>query len=385
MLQIVEAAREVQLPLLAVLLLLGAAAKAVSRNTGSGAAVLLPERLRRPAAAGTGLLEGALGVGLLALAGLPGEAARILTAVVFAVSVAVLLLARRRDPEASCGCFGGLSRAPIGWRTLTRAGLLSAAALATFGIASSGWEVVVSPTPVHAAVLGVELLVLGLLSPELREAARRIRHREPCELREVPLNTSVRRLRRSPVWRANEEVMTSEEAQDVWRHGCWRFLRYDGMRDNRPVDVVYAVHVDGPRRADVRAVVVDRESAALLASFGAAAADDLPWPSRGLPDPWVAARRDKERFDADAAAASLRAAREHPSGRGLSGSTDGMESGVRRVGRAGRPAEEPAPVPAETSGAASADPSESAERRLAGPGTGEAVGTDASGDPLVQG
>lgn len=316
--EIVEAIREVQLPLLAVLLLLGAASKTTRQAAGSGLAVLVPDRLRRPATLATGLLEVGLAVGLLALAEWAGGAVRLLTAAVFAASVVVLVLARRRDPEAGCGCFGGLSRAPIGWRTLTRAGLLSAAALTTLGLEPSGWQVLTAPAPAHAAVLGVQLLLLAALSPELREVAARALSREPCELREVSLRRTTRRLRRSDVWRTNETVMIKDEPDDVWRHGCWRFLRYDGMRHGRRTDVVYAVNIGGRRRTAVRAVLVDRGSGAVVASFGAVTSLELLGPPRKLPRPRQAARRDAERHDAqkaaERAAQTLRAAREHPSG-----------------------------------------------------------------------
>ncbi|MFD3687099.1 MauE/DoxX family redox-associated membrane protein [Nocardiopsis sp. NPDC058631] len=313
--EIVDAVREVQLPLLAVLLLLGAVTKTSRHAAGSGLAVLVPERLRRPVTVGTGLLEVGLAVGLLTLTGLPGDVVRAATGAVFAASVVVLVLARRRDPEAGCGCFGGLSRAPIGWRTLTRAGLLSVAALATPGLEPSGWQVATAPTPPHAWVLGAALLLLVLLSPELREVAVRTVRREPCEQREYSMRRTLRRLRRSDVWRTNENVMIKSEPDDVWRHGCWRFLRYDGMRHGRRTDVVYAVRIGGRRRTSVRAVLVDRGSGAVVASFGAVTGLELPGPPRRLPRPRQAARRDAERYDAARAAETLQLARDHPAGR----------------------------------------------------------------------
>lgn len=290
--EVLEAVREVQLPLLAALLLLGAAAKASPRAAGTGVAVLLPERLRGPATLATCLLEAALAVALLTATGALGEAARLLTALMFAVSVVLLLAARRRDPEAGCGCFGGLSQAPIGWRTLTRASLLAVAALATVGLAPTGWQVAAEPTPVHGAVLGVQLLLLALLSPELREAAARVTTSEPCALREVSERSTTRRLRRSEVWRTNAKLMLKSEPEETWRHGCWRFLRYDGLRHGHRVDVVYAVRIGGPRRTGVRAVLVDRESGTVIASFGAVTTLDLQGPPRRLPPPREAARRN---------------------------------------------------------------------------------------------
>lgn len=312
--EIVEAAREVQLPLLAVLLLAGAATKATKRAASTGPAVLVRERLRRPITAATGLVEAALAVGLVALTGVLGEAAKVLTAAVFAASVVVLVLVRRRAPEAGCGCFGGLSRTPVGWRTLARPGLLAAAAVAALGLEPAGWQVVASFTPVHAGVLGVELLVLAALSPELRDLAARARHREPCELRRYSLRRTRARLRRSEVWRATKPVVLKDAPEDLWRHGCWRFLRYDGMRYGQRMDVVYAVRIGGRRRTAVRAALVDRRSGAVVATFGEVTRHELPGPPRRLLRPSVAAKRDEARRGAGKAERTLQAAQRNRSG-----------------------------------------------------------------------
>ncbi|MEV2278209.1 MauE/DoxX family redox-associated membrane protein [Nocardiopsis sp. NPDC049922] len=307
--EIVEAVREVQLPLLTVLLMFGAVAKTTTGAARSGLAVLLTERLRRPVTVASGLLEAVLAVGLIGFAGALGTAARAGTAALFAASVVVLLLARRRDPEAGCGCFGGLSRAPIGWRTLTRAGLLALAALSTLGLAPTGWTALTGFTVTHAVVLGGELVLLAALSPELRELAARLTGKEPCELRTASARRTMARLRSSDVWRTNRPVMLGAEPQDVWRHGCWRFLRYDGMRHGRRVDVVFAVRIGGRGRTAVRAALVDRESGIVSASFGAVTRRALPGPPRKLPRPRVAAKRDDAVRDPEREARALRAAR----------------------------------------------------------------------------
>ncbi|WP_028649125.1 MauE/DoxX family redox-associated membrane protein [Nocardiopsis sp. CNT312] len=313
--EIVDTVREVQLPLLAVLLLLGAIAKAVSGSAAGGTAVLLPRRLLRPVTAAAAAAEGVLAVGLLALAGPLGDLARAGTAVLFALAFIVLVLARRRDPEAGCGCFGGLSRAPIGWRALTRAVLLSGAALATFGLAPAGWEVLASFGGAHAVVLGVGLAVLAVLSPEPRELVARWTTREPCALRPVPLHRTMLRLRASDVWRTNRDVLRGGGPEDVWRHGCWRFLRYDGTRHGRRVDVVFAVRIGGSARTAVRAVLVDRASGQVCATFGAVTTRRLQGPPRKLPRPREAARRDEALRDAEREARALRIARAHPAAR----------------------------------------------------------------------
>lgn len=312
--QIVDVFREVQLPLLAVLLVLGAAGKTTRRATADGVAVLVPERLRRPTTVGTGMVEAVAAVGLIGLTGIWGEAARVLTAVMFAVAVVVLFLVRRRDPEAGCGCFGGLGRAPVGWRTFARAGLLSAVASTTIGVEPTGWQVVSAFTWVHAAVLGVELLVLAALSPELRGVLTRALHREPCALRRYPLRRAERRLRGSDVWRSLGPVMLKEEPEDVWRHGCRYFLRYDGLRYGQRVDVVYAVRLEGRPSTAVRASVVDRESEEVVATFGAVTGVELQGPPRKLPSPREAARRDAVRQDRRKTRRSLQKAQENPSG-----------------------------------------------------------------------
>ena len=263
--EVLGSLREVQLPLLAVLLFLGAVAKVIPGAESTGLAVLVPQGWRRPVTLATCVLEAVAAMALLTVTGPLGDVARILTALLFGVSVVVLTVVRRRDPEAGCGCFGGLSREPIGWRTLTRASLLAVAAAATVGLVPTGWAVVCAPTTIHGLVLGAELLLLAWLSPEPREMLTRASSTEPCALREVSSRRTLRRLRRSDAWRANAGVMLGGEPEDTWRHGCWRFLRYDGMSHGRPVDVVYAVRLDGPRRTGVRSVLVDRESGTVVA------------------------------------------------------------------------------------------------------------------------
>ena len=56
------------------------------------------------------------------------------TALLFCTAVAALAELRTRRPDAGCGCFGDLSSTPVSWRTITRAALLGAAALASIGV-----------------------------------------------------------------------------------------------------------------------------------------------------------------------------------------------------------------------------------------------------------
>lgn len=254
----VDTVRETQVLVLAAVLLLGALAKTVDR-TAQGPAVLLPPRFRRPFSLAHGVLEAVLAAALLAAAGPVADLARVVTAALFAVGLAALDQLRRRDPEMGCGCFGGLSTEPVGWRSMTRCGLFAVAAVAAVGVPGSGYAVLAGFTPWHGAVLAVEAAVLAALSPELKEVGTRLRTPVPCELREVSPRGPLRRLRRSAQWRQYRALLSSTGPNDVWRHGCWWFARFPGERSGRPVDVVFAVRVSARgERPAVRAVVAER-------------------------------------------------------------------------------------------------------------------------------
>ena len=142
------AVRELQVPLLAALLLGGCATKAwrVLRSRSIAPVMdpagLFPLRLRRPMMLAMCAAEFGLGVALITTARrfgpvsprLPSTIVRTGTALFFLVAMAALNETRQRRPEAGCGCFGEFSETPIGWRTITRAGVLSAAAAVTIGL-----------------------------------------------------------------------------------------------------------------------------------------------------------------------------------------------------------------------------------------------------------
>ncbi|MDA0564681.1 hypothetical protein LG943_10125 [Streptomonospora sp. S1-112] len=263
-----EAVREVQLPLLAVLLLLGALAKFADRSRrGQGPAVLLPPRWRRPATLANGAAEAVLAVAVTVLPGLPGDLARGAAAALFAGAAVALVVLRRTAPDMGCGCFGSLSTTPVDWRSITRGALLAVAAGATVGLPATGAGVVAAPTLGHGAVLVVEVALLAALSPELVELRRRAVNGTPCEVREMPVRKALARLRASDVWRTNVSLVSAEEPTDVWRQGCWSMAAFPGRRNGRDVDVVFAIPVEG-RRPAVRAAVTDRETGAVLARFG---------------------------------------------------------------------------------------------------------------------
>ena len=264
---VLAVAREVQIPLLAVLLIGGCAAKARralgarSIDAGIGPTAMFPFRLQRPAAITIVVSEFALGVGLLVTAGRlgagePANAVRVVTALLFLTAAAVLGDLRTRRPDAGCGCFGDVSSTPVGWRTITRAALLGAAAVASLGVpplrslGSPDW------LGEALAVTAAELALLAALSPEIGEMMVRLGRAEPCELRRVPVAKTLDKLWASASWRRYHRYLITTTPTDVWREGCWRFAVFPGILASRRVEVVFAVYMSG-RHAPIRAGVID--------------------------------------------------------------------------------------------------------------------------------
>jgi hypothetical protein len=264
---VLSAARDVQVPLLAALLLGGCAAKArraISARSiapDMGPTALFPVRLHRPVAIVVCVSELALGAGLLVTAdglgaGPPALAVRLLTVVLFGTAVGALHELRSKRPAAGCGCFGDLSDTPVGWRAITRSVLLGAAAVAAVDApplhkpASAGQAIVV------LAVAVLELCLLAALSPELGEVMIRLGYSEPCEVRRLPVTRSLAALRGSPQWRQYRGYLVGTQPTDVWREGCWRFAVFPGVLASHPVEVVFAIYLK-PRRPQVRVGVFD--------------------------------------------------------------------------------------------------------------------------------
>jgi len=266
-LDVLSAVREVQVPLLAVLLLGAVAAKArraVSKRSitaGISLTGMIPLRLRRPAAIALCASELALGIALLVTArgigtGAPALVVRSATALLFATAVAALHELRARQPDAGCGCFGDLSHTPVSWRVLIRSALLCAAAVATIREPPLRLPASAGQAGVVLAVLAVELVVLAALSPEISELMVRLGYSEPCEVRRLPVSRTLTALRGSVYWRRYRRYLVSTEPTDVWREGCWRYVVFPAMLASRRVEVVFAVYLK-PRRAPVRAGIFD--------------------------------------------------------------------------------------------------------------------------------
>src|ERR1700722_8118103 len=259
--------RQVQVLLLAVLLIGGGAAKLWhapgARPAGHhpGPTALFPVRLRRPAVIALCVTEFSLGACLLLTAGGAGAgtvalAVRAATAVLFCTAVGALHELRGRRPDAGCGCFGELSHTPVSWRAITRSALLCVAADATMrapplrmpGSAGQAW--------LTLAVAAAELALLAALSPEVGQLMIRLSHAEPCELREVPVDRTLSALRSSAPWRRYRRFLVAAGPADVWREGCWRFVVFPGVLASRQVEVVFAVYLAG-RHGPVRVGVLD--------------------------------------------------------------------------------------------------------------------------------
>src|SRR5260370_13729568 len=120
-----SAFREMQLPLLAALLVLACAGKAAraarSRSiaAGTGPTTMFPQHLRRPAAIAMCAIELALGLALIATAGRPiawpaaAMVVRLGVVLLFATATAALVQLKAHRPHIRCRCFGHLSSTPV--------------------------------------------------------------------------------------------------------------------------------------------------------------------------------------------------------------------------------------------------------------------------------
>ncbi len=265
-------AREVQIPVLAALLIGGAAAKAKralsarSFDASTGPTVLFPLRLRRPVAVAICAAELALGAGLLVTADGTGDLVstiRVAIVILFGTAVGALHELRSRRPEAGCGCFGELSGTPVTWRSIARAALLGAAALATIGARPLSMPHTPGQAAAVLVILAAEVALLAALSPEIGAAMVRLGHTEPCEVRRVPVTRTLAALEDSTPWRRYRPYLVSTAPSDVWREACWRFVAYPGVLGRRQVDVVFAVSLAG-RRVPVRVGVLDVDGTGAL-------------------------------------------------------------------------------------------------------------------------
>jgi Methylamine utilisation protein MauE len=281
---ILTAISEVQIPLLAAMLLGACVAKlaqvlkagglsaAFGPTSAFGPTALFPVSMRRPVAVSISVIEFSLGLGLILTAGnigghRPAEAFRAATCLFFVVATCALVELRASRPDLGCGCFGDFSTAPVSFRTLARSALLAVAAAVTVQLG----PIVMPPLHLSAyaeplGILAAELLIIGALSPEIGEGLIRLGYSEPCELQTVPSGRTLTALHRSRQWRRYATLITSSVPADIWRELCWRYVVFPASYENRPADLVFAVFLKY-RRPAIRAALVD-----------SATGQSLPWP-----------------------------------------------------------------------------------------------------------
>jgi len=264
---VLTAVREVQIPLIAALMLGACSAKLLralrtwSVDAGLGPTALFPMRMRRPLAMVFCAIECGLGIGLILTAGRfgsgpPANCIRLGAGLMFLVATSALIELRAVRPDVGCGCFGDFSTAPVSGRTLARAALLAAAALSTIGLPP-----VAAPKPgtdtIRLLILMVtELVVLAALSPELGEGLIRLGYSEPCELRALPTERTLAALHRSKQWRRHAGLITADAPTDVWRELCWRYAVFPARYGDRDTEVAFAIFLK-PRRPTIHVAMVD--------------------------------------------------------------------------------------------------------------------------------
>jgi hypothetical protein len=275
---VLAAIREVQIPLVAAMLLGGWLTKLTrtvrtrSADSGLGPTALFPLSLRRPAAITICVIECGLGLGLIITAGglggpTPATCIRLGAGLLFLVATSALIELRTVRPDVGCGCFGDFSTAPVSGRTIARSAFLAVASLSTIDLGAIRVPKTGSAGLELLAILCAELLLIGTLSPEVGEGLIRLGYSEPCELRDVPSSRTLAALRRSKQWRRYSRLVVSDVPADVWRELCWRYVVYPSSYEDRPADLVFAVFLQH-RRPTVHAVLVD-----------GATGQPLPWPT----------------------------------------------------------------------------------------------------------
>lgn len=206
-------------------------------------------------------IELAIGTALLAWPTVRAPA--VAAAALMAGATGYLAWAMRNAPDRPCGCFGDRSERKLSAAQIGRAGalaILSASAVASGGswteALSRGWPV---------GILAAEAGVLVWFSPEARDAWGWLRRpRLPdCLSRDVPLETTLRMLKQSPLWIRLRSHLTSEELLDDWRSGCWRFVSYPATYTDTSAAAVFAVRI--PRaKAPIRVAFVEEATGRIL-------------------------------------------------------------------------------------------------------------------------
>jgi hypothetical protein len=271
--QFLQVVREVQIPLVAVMLLVACLTKVRQlRRSGSmdsrfGPTALFPVSMRKPAAIALSATEAVLGLALIVTACVTAAntawtggfvtatIARLGTGLLFLVATSTLIELRTVRPDVGCGCFGDFSTTPVGGRTIARSAFLAAAILSTIGLRVKAPHTSVAGLELLAIVCA-ELLLIAALSPEIGAGLIRLGYSEPCELRHVPSTRTLTALRHSKQWRRYAGMITSDVPADIWRELCWRYVVYPSSYEGRAADLVFAVFLQY-RRPLVQTALVD--------------------------------------------------------------------------------------------------------------------------------
>jgi hypothetical protein len=272
---VLTALGDVQVPVLAAMLLGGCAGKVTrairqrSLSTGLGPDALFPLRLRDWASGALFGVELLLGFGLILTSGrlLSGPSAdliRLGTGVLFLVATCALIEIRSIRPAAGCGCFGDLSSSPITGRTLARAGLLAVAALSIIELPPIELPQTSGSSFLLLGLFASETMLFAALSPEVHELMVRIGYSTPCELRIQPPEQALVRLRRSAQWRRHADLVRDQRPADAWRELCWQYFTYPSRYPGRHAELVFAVYMEH-RRPIVRSALVDSATGSVLA------------------------------------------------------------------------------------------------------------------------
>lgn len=280
---------EVQLLVLPALLLGGCAAKlARFIRTGTieaalGPTALFPLRLRKPANIAVCLIELGLGIGLIVTAGHlgavdPAKLIRLSAGLFFVVTTAALIEMRSQRPDSGCGCFGELSATPVDDRAVTRSALLALAALESARLPLVRLPRTGAEIGLIVVLFAIELGVLAVISPEVKEALVRLGYSEPCETRAAPVEETLATLRRSVEWHRHSALIADDRPTDVWRELCWRYVAFPGTFAGRETELVFAVYLES-RHSVVHAVLVDSGTGEVL-----------PWPSAPAMRSWLPGR-----------------------------------------------------------------------------------------------
>jgi len=307
---------DVQIPLLAAMLLGGCAAKLArairrwSMDEGLGPTALFPLRLRRPVAMAMCAIELGLGIGLILTSGKlghgdPARFARLGTGLLFVVATCALIELRNIRPDVGCGCFGEFSTTPVTGRTVARSALLAIAALATIRLQPVQVPHTAGRVGLLLGLFAAELTVIALLSPEVRETLVRIGYSEPCEVRDLPAEQTLAALQRSAQWRKHSSLIDKHRPADIWRELCWRYFAFPSRYAERDAELVFAVYLQ-QRRPAVHSALVDTVTGAVL-----------PWPAEsarpaGVPLPrWLRGAAQPVR-PSDLPGWPARSAQQHP-------------------------------------------------------------------------